>query len=152
MRVATYTAVTPPERRKYLRDAFAAGDIQALVAIRCLDEGVDIPETRTAFLLASAADPRQYVQRRGRVLRRAPGKGKADVHDFLVAPPRTHQDPASPFYNTTRSLFGRELKRAGEFAALAENGPEALGRLLPLRDRLGLLAVGIEDDMNDVTD
>jgi superfamily II DNA or RNA helicase len=146
MRVARYTAETPPERRRALLDQFALGDVQALVAIRCLDEGVDIPATRTAFLLASATDPRQYVQRRGRVLRRAPGKAQAEVHDFLVAPPLAHQDPSSPYYAATRRLFGRELARASEFADLAENGPEALGRLLPLRDRLNLLTANLEDE------
>ncbi len=146
MRVASYTAETPPERRRVLLDRFSSGDIQALVAIRCLDEGVDVPATRTAFLLASARDPRQYIQRRGRVLRRSPGKAQAEVHDFIVAPPRAHQDPSSPYYATTRRLVGRELERAVEFAELAENGPEALGRLLPLRDRLNLLTAGADDE------
>lgn len=145
MRVARYTAETPPDERRRLREAFAEGHVQALVAIRCLDEGVDIPETQTAFLLASATDPRQYVQRRGRVLRRSPGKEIAEVHDVLVAPPRVHQDPDSPYYAATRRLFGRELVRAAEFAELAENGPEAMGRLLATRERLGLLAVGVGD-------
>lgn len=142
MRVATYTAETPPDRRRQLQRDFANGGVQALVAIRCLDEGVDIPATQRAFILASVTDPRQYVQRRGRVLRRAPGKELAEVHDFLVAPPEEHQDPASPYYQTTRRLFGRELERALEFAELAVNGPEAMGRLLDVRDRLQLLSVG----------
>lgn len=142
MAVSRYTAETSLDERRRLRAQFADGSVQALVAIRCLDEGVDIPETRTAFLLASSTDPRQYVQRRGRVLRRSPGKEVADVHDMLVAPPREHQDPASPFYAVTRRLFGRELVRASEFAALAANGPEALGRLLEVRERLGLLGGG----------
>ena len=145
MRVAKYAAETSPERRMVLLNNFAAGNMQALVAIRCLDEGLDIPATRTAFLLASARGPRQYVQRRGRILRRAPGKDQAEVHDFLVAPPPQHQDPSSPYYATTRRLFGRELLRATEFAELALNGPEALGNLLPLRNRLNLLSAGIDE-------
>jgi len=143
MRVATYVAETPKERRRQLLRDFASGDLQALVAIRCLDEGVDVPQTRCAFILASVTDPRQYIQRRGRVLRRAPGKEQAEVHDFLVAPPLEHQQPSSPYYEMTRRLFGRELERALEFAELAENGPEAMGRLLDIRDRLNLLSHGV---------
>ena len=150
MRVATYTAETPPERRRQLQRDFANGDLQALVAIRCLDEGVDIPATQRAFILASVTDPRQYVQRRGRVLRKAPGKELAEVHDFLVVPPDDHQDPSSPYYQTTRRLFGRELERALEFAELAVNGPEAMGRLLDVRDRLQLLSHGVEDESTDL--
>jgi hypothetical protein len=80
------------------------------------------------------------------VLRRAPGKEFAEVHDFLVVPPEEHQDPASPYYQTTRRLFGRELERALEFAELAVNGPEAMGRLLDVRDRLQLLSAGAHAD------
>lgn len=147
MRVATYTAETSTQRRRELRREFARGDIQCLVAIRCLDEGVDIPETRRAFILASSSNPRQFIQRRGRILRRSPNKDRAEIHDFLVVPPEEHRNPGSDFYSATRKMFRRELKRAIEFAKLAENGPEAMGRLLDVRDQLNLLDLGIETDV-----
>ena len=74
MRVNSYTAETYLEERDELREQFAAVALQALVAIRCLDEGVDIPETRRAFILASSSNPKQFIQRRGRILRVAKGK------------------------------------------------------------------------------
>ncbi|MEM5687276.1 helicase-related protein [Bacillus cereus] len=67
-------------------EAFADGTIQVLVAIKCLDEGVDVPSTRSAYFLASTSNPREFVQRRGRILRTAKGKTLAEIHDFIVFP------------------------------------------------------------------
>lgn len=139
MAVNRYTADVDVGRRDELRERFAAGELNALVAIRCLDEGVDIPETRQAWILASSTNPRQFVQRRGRVLRRAAGKDVADVYDFIVVPPATedeHVDPAE------RRLMARELERVMEFAGLARNGGEALAALRDLRARYNLLHLG----------
>ena len=77
MAVNSYTAETYLDERDELRQRFADGQLQGLVAIRCLDEGVDIPETIRAFILASSTNPKQFIQRRGRVLRLHPGKTKA---------------------------------------------------------------------------
>ena len=52
-----------------------------VIAIRCLDEGVDIPVTDHALILASSTVEREYIQRRGRVLRQAPGTGKVERRD-----------------------------------------------------------------------
>jgi DNA phosphorothioation system restriction enzyme len=139
MLVARYTADTELDRRSELRRNFASGVLQCLVAIRCLDEGVDIPETRRAFILASSTNPRQFIQRRGRVLRTAPGKEFAEIYDFVVEPPVDVSGPDSPYFNITRNLFSRELDRISEFARLALNGPEAMHRLLQVRKRLHLL-------------
>jgi superfamily II DNA or RNA helicase len=139
MRVKPYTSETPIEERAELRRRFAAGDLQALVAIRCLDEGIDIPETERAFLLASTTNPRQYVQRRGRVLRPSPttGKRRAYVHDFLAVPPPGAVE--QHLWQTERRLVARELERVVEFAQLALNGPIAMDKLSDLRQRYGLL-------------
>lgn len=145
MIVAKYTAETPLSRREELRHQFAQGEVQCLVAIRCLDEGVDIPETRRAFILASSSNPRQFIQRRGRLLRTSPGKQIAEIFDFIVEPPAQFTRIDSPHYALTRRLFGKELRRTIEFAKLAVNGPEALGKLLDLRDRLNLLDLGLEE-------
>ena len=61
-------------------------DMNAVVAIRCLDEGVDIPSARIGIILASTGNPRQYIQRRGRLLRRKKGKTEAVIYDVLVVP------------------------------------------------------------------
>jgi DNA phosphorothioation system restriction enzyme len=141
MRVAPYTADTPVAEREELRKRFALGDLQVLVAIRCLDEGVDIPETERAFILASSTNPRQYVQRRGRVLRLSPqtGKERAYVHDFLAVPPRSSVEPS--LWSIERRLVRRELERVVEFAELATNGPAALDSLAELRERYELIGI-----------
>jgi superfamily II DNA or RNA helicase len=59
-----------------------------LVAIKCLDEGVDVPSVTHALILASSKNPREFIQRRGRVLRIAPEKSLAYVHDAIVLPPK----------------------------------------------------------------
>jgi DNA phosphorothioation system restriction enzyme len=139
MRVQPYTAETPTDTRRELRARFVTGDLQALVAIRCLDEGVDIPETERAFILASSTNPRQYVQRRGRVLRPSPqtGKRSAYINDFLAVPPQDSLD--SRLWETERRLVRRELERVLAFAELASNGPVAVDTLADLRQRYGLL-------------
>ncbi len=140
MSVQSYTHENFAEERDVLRERFAAGDLQGLVAIRCLDEGVDIPETRRAFILASSTNPRQFVQRRGRVLRRAPGKESAEIHDFLVLPPAGSVE--AELWATERRLVERELNRIALFAQLARNGLQALHSLAEVRERYGLLHIG----------
>ncbi|MFE7093132.1 DEAD/DEAH box helicase family protein [Streptomyces erythrochromogenes] len=98
---------------KYL-EAFGRGEYQVLTAMQVLDEGIDIPQTDTAYLLASSTVRREWVQRRGRILRRSEGKSIANLHDFLVVPPRLGSKEA-------RSLLVGELTRAREFASAADN-------------------------------
>ncbi|MFG2766716.1 DNA phosphorothioation system restriction enzyme [Streptomyces rubiginosohelvolus] len=135
MPAARYTAETKrPERRKVLQ-RFADRELQAVASMRCLDEGVDVPAARTAYLLASSSNPRQFIQRRGRVLRQSPGKIMADIVDFIVVPPKeaTELQPESE-----RRMVARELARVTEFAQLAENEAETLDILRPLRMRYDL--------------
>ena len=140
MNVATYTSKTSKDELRFRLKEFERGNIQALVAIRCLDEGVDIPAVRRAFILASSTNPRQFIQRRGRVLRRAPGKEKADIFDMIVAPPRFfsggERGDAQP--GPLRRLVEREFERIIEFADLAQNAHQARAALLPLVKQLQL--------------
>lgn len=140
MSVNSYTAETYLDERADLRRRFASGALQGLVAIRCLDEGVDIPETQTAFILASSTNPKQFIQRRGRVLRRYEGKEKATIYDFLVVPPRELIESGS--YKVERRLVRRELERVARFAGLATNGAVAMAQLESLRKDYDLLHVG----------
>ncbi|MEM1310248.1 MAG: DNA phosphorothioation system restriction enzyme [Cyanobacteria bacterium P01_H01_bin.153] len=134
-RVNTYTAKTSLEERETLRQQFESGELQGLVAIRCLDEGVDIPATRTAVILASSNNPRQFIQRRGRVLRPAPGKERAEIFDMIVLPP----DLERKTLDAERSLLRKELRRFLEFADLADNAGEARVQLLDLQKRYDLM-------------
>jgi len=112
-----FTAEESRQVRKTILDDFRVGLIDAMVAIRCLDEGIDVPACRTAYIMASGRNPRQFIQRRGRILRRSPGKEFAVIYDFPV------QIPFGVCEKTEfeRQLFKAELQRIAEFARLAEN-------------------------------
>jgi superfamily II DNA or RNA helicase len=132
----SYVAETPRAERQVLLRRFGTGDdLRVLVAMRCLDEGVDIPDARVAYLLASSSNPRQFIQRRGRILRRAPGKDKAEIIDYLAVP-----QAGTPLnFDVERSLLTRELERANEFGKLAENYEATLALLRPLKEKYQLM-------------
>lgn len=127
-KVNTYTAETPIDQREKLRKQLDKGILQGLVAIRCLDEGVDIPAIRTAVILASSSNPRQFIQRRGRILRPHPGKTTATLFDMVVIPPRLDR----AHWEIEKKLLDKELNRLIEFAELAQNAAEARDKLLSL--------------------
>lgn len=149
LRVHQFTYEESQSERERLLDEFETGSLQALVAIRCLDEGVDVPATRTAYMLASSSNPRQFVQRRGRILRTHPGKNEAVIHDFIVCPPAGLRADAqdSNVFNVERTLIKKELERASTFADAAINHPDAVPDSIPssgssligLRRRFNLL-------------
>ncbi len=122
--------------REKLLAQFDSGEIQVLVAIKCLDEGVDVPSMRTAFILASSTNPREFVQRRGRILRRAPGKERAVIYDFLVAPP---PERLTLKLGTDVSVLKREMPRFAEFASSAMNQFSARSVVRDILDQLEML-------------
>ena len=85
--------------------------------MKCLDEGVDIPRAQNAIFISSTGNPRQFIQRRGRVLRTCKGKNMAHIWDLIVMPPNITESVSS----IERSLFTAEVKRILNFAALADN-------------------------------
>ena len=124
MRVSKFTSEEDADERERLKANFAEGtQLQALVAIRCLDEGVNIPSIRYAFILASSTNPKEYVQRRGRVLRKFPGKSFATIYDFITLPIPLDQIDSfdSESLEGVQSLAKREMIRMKDFAAIAEN-------------------------------
>jgi superfamily II DNA or RNA helicase len=124
MKIATFTAQEDITQRNNIKAAFAKGkDLQALVAIKCLDEGFNIPEIRTAFILASTRNPKEYIQRRGRVLRLAEGKEYAEIYDFVTLPRKLDDIYNTPKEETKydKGLVKKELDRVQEFARLAIN-------------------------------
>lgn len=121
-----FTYEEDQETREQLLEDFESGILDALVAIRCLDEGVDVPATETAFVLASSSNPRQFVQRRGRILRPYPSKEHAIIHDFIVAPPSDIRlGGSNSIFNLERRLVQKELQRASTFADCAKHHPDA---------------------------
>ncbi len=121
LQVHKFTHEEDAPTRKRLLSEFAGGELNALTAMRCLDEGVDVPGTRAAYFLASSSNPREFIQRRGRILRRAPGKDHAVIHDLIAVPPLNHYTAGSPTYNIERTIVRRELNRFCEFASCALN-------------------------------
>jgi superfamily II DNA or RNA helicase len=126
-----FTAEESSAERKEILDGLARGTIPALVAMRALDEGVDVPSIREAHILASSGNPREFVQRRGRVLRPHPGKTHARIVDYIVMPDVGNANE--------QNLARRELRRVLDFAATASNGARARTMILPLLERYGLL-------------
>lgn len=131
-----YISDTPRPKRKVLLRRFGTGDdLRVLVAMRCLDEGVDIPDARVGYLLASSSNPRQFIQRRGRLLRRAEDKDRAEIVDYLAVPPA-----GAPInFDIERNLLTRELERANEFGKLSDNYETTLEVLRPLKERYQLM-------------
>ena len=105
---------------------FQEGTLGILTAKRVLDEGVNIPQIQKAFILASTTVERQWIQRRGRLLRtcRQTGKTHSEIHDFIALP--LDQDNIN---NETRALIRSELLRVQEFASLARNAGREDGPL-----------------------
>ena len=105
------------DRDEILYD-FAEGKLQVLTSMKCLDEGVDVPRSELAIFCSSTGNPRQFIQRRGRVLRTHPDKKMAELHDLVVFP---EINPYSDSYRMEQSLVRGELQRVRNFANLSEN-------------------------------
>ena len=116
------------QTRKIL-SAFQNGDLQVLTAKRVLDEGVNIPQIKLAFILASTTVERQWIQRRGRLLRMCKeiGKTHAVIHDFIVLPSGTSSAKIEELDPDERKLVRSEAKRMFEFAKLSRNAAKKGG-------------------------
>ena len=119
-------------------DNFKSGLFDFIVAIRCLDEGIDIPDVRMAIILASSKTEREWIQRRGRLLRLAIGKDKAIIYDCIVIPSRI--DDEDNIIETISpievSIIQSELSRAREFARSALNSNEAIIQIEQIRQEV----------------
>ena len=112
-RASQFTAQENMKERMQLVDAFNKGEISALAAIRCLDEGINIPSIKSALILSSNDDYREFVQRRGRILRTYSGKSFAHIYDVVVLPASISQAWAKI-----------EFRRFYEYAKLSSNWDE----------------------------
>jgi len=122
------------DRDEILYD-FAEGKLHVLTSMKCLDEGVDVPRSELAIFCASTGNPRQFIQRRGRVLRTHPDKKMAELHDLVVAP---EVNPYSDCYRMEQSLLSGELARVANFAQLSENPSYSEMELREVLDHYGL--------------
>ena len=122
----TYRETSNREQTRRIIESFQEGALRVLTAKRVLDEGVNIPQIQKAFILASTTVERQWVQRRGRLLRRCAeiGKTHSVLHDFIAIPPNLVSGDTD-----TRALVRSELRRVQEFASLARNAGRPNGPL-----------------------
>ena len=122
----TYEETANRDKTKQIIRSFQEGTLHILTAKRVLDEGVNIPQIEKAFILASTTVERQWVQRRGRLLRtcRETGKTHSEIHDFIALPSGPHNIDGE-----ARTLIRSELSRVREFANLAQNAGRADGPL-----------------------
>lgn len=135
-KASQFTATENMQERMQLVDSFNKGEISALAAIRCLDEGINIPSIKSALILSSNDDYREFVQRRGRILRTYKGKQFSKIYDVIALPSDNMEQWAKI-----------ELRRFNEYAKLALNWNELQLDL----DEL-LLRYGLTQDDIDVYD
>lgn len=122
------------DREEILSD-FADGRLQVLTSMKCLDEGVDVPRSELAIFCSSTGNPRQFIQRRGRVLRKHPDKKMAELHDLVVVP---ELNPNSNSFRMEQSLLRGELMRVNNFALLSENPSYSEMELRDVMNHYGL--------------
>ncbi|MGO2118256.1 MAG: DEAD/DEAH box helicase family protein [Fusobacterium sp.] len=136
MRVSQFTSKESAEERKRITENFKNGEnLQGIVAIKCLDEGVNIPGIKTAFILASTTNPKEYIQRRGRVLRLFKGKEYAEIYDFVTLPRELENILNYTQYEIKNDivLVKKEISRMKEFGKLALNSSESLRLIRELK-------------------
>lgn len=134
IRWAPVTQKTTANRKllKQTLETFENGGYQVLLAKKVLDEGVDIPSIREAFIVASSTVEREWIQRRGRVLRKHPDKPWAIIHDFLALPPA--RLVTSDGTSDMKKIIRKELGRAYSFAAHARNATDDDGVIADLQN------------------
>lgn len=113
--------VSSTNNKDKLLELFSNGKLHVLTSMKCLDEGVDVPRAELAIFCASTGNPRQFIQRRGRILRKHPDKGFAVIHDLVVVP---EVGSGTESFKLERNLLKGELKRVRNFSQLSENSAD----------------------------
>ena len=151
MKVARFTAEEDINTRATIKAHFQTGDdLQAIVAIKCLDEGVNIPGIKTAFILASTTNPKEYIQRRGRVLRKAKGKDFAEIYDFVTLPRELDKvfGLTEDQRKRDKTLVKNEIAQIKEFGDLSMNSLETSKKLWNIAETYSLdeYVLSLEDN------
>lgn len=128
MSVKRFTAEENLKERENIKTYFEQGMYQVVTAIKCLDEGVNIPGIKTAFIMSSSKNPKEFVQRRGRLLRKSDGKKKAVIYDFITLP-RDLDNVIPGYIEEDKTVIVGEVARMIEFGKLADN-PEVTDNLV----------------------
>lgn len=153
MKIARFTSKESAMERSEIIKKFSDGYmLQALVAIKCLDEGVNIPSIKTAFILASSTNPKEYIQRRGRVLRLAKGKKYANIYDFITLPfdVKEINGYQENLIQSTKGLVKREIIRMLDFSEIAENPSISNEIIRTLKENFNICEEELKGDDEDV--
>lgn len=118
-RCNTFTGIDSKEKRSLLLKSFAEGDLDILFAMKCLDEGVDVPRAERGIFTSSTGNPREFIQRRGRLLRTHPDKMFSYIYDIVVIPAMSKRDDS--FGRMEQNMVKSELKRVAYFSSLSMN-------------------------------
>ena len=132
--------------RELIIEQFKENKIDALLAMKCLDEGIDIPQTKYAIFCSSTGNPRQFVQRRGRVLRTHANKEVAIIYDMIVKPVLDVTSTDDRLKKAEKNIFLSELRRFINFAVLSENKSESLSELEEIAYALDIDIYAMEKD------
>ena len=132
------TWVDKTQDRLHILTLMETGHFDCITAIGCLDEGVDIPSVRIGIFMASSGNPKQFIQRRGRILRKSEktGKTSAAIYDILVTPPIPNESTSLSL--SERKLMAKELLRHKEFALIANNKKEAIQRIKKITETFNI--------------
>lgn len=130
------TMAESADRRQELIEGLKNGEYDIVVAKKILDEGIDVPSIDKAIFMASSRNSAEFIQRRGRILRRSPKKELAEIYDMVVYPGLPKTDP---LYVYELKIFERELERVEEFASLSLNKMECLNCIEKVKNELGLI-------------
>lgn len=143
-RVSQFTSKTI-DRTAVLKE-FENGYYDTLVAIKCFDQGVDVPKLDKIYIMASDTLARQTIQRRGRVLRKCKETGKtlAYIYDFVCLPPEDANDSKA-----ASSLVAKELKRVKEYGRLAENKDDVDNFMEHLISEFGITEGSYDEEETD---
>jgi len=122
---------SPDERTAIIND-FKKGRYQVLVAIKCLDEGIDIPEAETAIIMESSTNPREYIQRIGRVIRQSNTPKTSKLYDMIVVPDITIIN--NELKEIEMKIFDKEINRVMEISKHALNNADVYEAILHFKN------------------
>jgi len=134
--------------RDEILEQFKLGKIDVIASMKCLDEGIDIPRAEHAIFCSSTGNPRQFIQRRGRILRKHADKNMATIHDLVVIPDLSSSNEFSDTFNLERNMVQKELERVMNFASLAINPYETETVFEQICDHYNLNIYTIHQNLN----
>jgi superfamily II DNA or RNA helicase len=128
---------TSDGNRQLILNDLAEGKIDCVIAMKVLDEGVDIPNAKRAIFVSSSGNPKQFIQRRGRILRKAPGKSHAEIYDICILV-NTERSEDDVFKKIEEKISVSELKRLAIFSITASNKTECYKEFQKVEEKLNI--------------